>query len=102
MDPPVARRVFVAATLRWHDDSTMLIDERNGLWDARPFTPFEIAMSNGETDTVTSPKRFLMSPSRSGLVTSDGRMHTLALGQVNRVTAPDPAQDGAAPPMERK
>ena len=80
----------------------MIADEINDLWDARPFCPFEIAMANGETYTVTSPKLFLMSPFRLSVVTPDGRMHLLVLNQVNRVTSLDTEHEGASPPAERR
>lgn len=80
----------------------MVADEINDLWDARPFCPFEIAMANGETHTVTSPKLFLMSPFRLSVVTPDGRMRLLVLNQVNRVTSLATEREGASSPTERR
>ena len=70
----------------------MIVEEINDLWDARPFCPFEIAMANGETYTVTSPKLMLMTPSMRTLhlVTPEGKSHWLAIAQMNRVSVTNP------------
>ncbi|HBJ82837.1 MAG TPA: hypothetical protein DDZ88_02970 [Verrucomicrobiales bacterium] len=80
----------------------MIADDINDLWDARPFCPFEIAMANGETYTVTSPKLILLSPSRLHLVTPGDRLHILALNQINRVTVMEGGHPTTSAAVERQ
>lgn len=83
----------------------MLADEINGLWDARPFHPFEIVMADGGVFTVTSPKLMLITPSQRTLhlVTPEGKSHWLALSQMTRVSVAHADEQAAPNPgKERK
>lgn len=80
----------------------MIVDEINDLRDASPFCPFEIAMANGETFAVTSPKLILLSSSRLHLVTPEDRLHILALNQINRVTVLEDKNPSVAGAVQRQ
>jgi len=66
----------------------MIVDEILDFYETRPFVPFEIRQSEGQSYVIENPHWMLISPDRTTLhfVTRDGRSRHLAIHQITSVS----------------
>ena len=69
-------------------NTIMMIDQISGLWEHRPFEPFEIALADGSVHLIENPKWMMISADERTLtyVNREGPSHRLATHLITRVS----------------